>query len=117
MLLYWVTEAKTSFPLRFLVYTGESTLTTAEKGNALSVHEALTMMLAEPNVGKGRNMTADNYFISLSLAIRLMAAKTTLVGTLRSNPREVPAAAKTVINRQKGGTVHFYYENITMCSL
>ena len=116
MLLYWVTEAKTSFPLRFLVYTGESTLTTAEKCNASSVPEALTMKLAEPYVGKGRNITADNYFISQSLAKRLMAAKTTLVGTLRSNRREVPAAAKTVKNRQKGDTVHFYNENITMCS-
>lgn len=116
MLLYWLTEADTSFPLSFLVYNGQETLTASEKASSSSIPEALTMKLAAPYLDKGRNITMDNYFTSLPLAKRMLGRKTTIVGTLRGNRREVPEAAKCVRNRKKGDTVHFFHENITLCS-
>ncbi|KAL6417615.1 hypothetical protein ACFW04_014418 [Cataglyphis niger] len=42
----------------------------------------------------GRNVTTDNFFTSMSLATKLLAKKTTLVGTIKANKRELPKAAK-----------------------
>jgi len=40
-------------------------------------------------MGCGRTVTADNFFTSISLATKLLAKRTTLVGTIRSNKREL----------------------------
>ncbi|XP_017767290.1 PREDICTED: piggyBac transposable element-derived protein 4-like [Eufriesea mexicana] len=53
--------------------------------------EFVTMKLAEPYVGCGRNITTDNFFISLPLATKLLAKKTTIVGTIRANRTKVVA--------------------------
>ncbi len=43
--------------------------------------ESVVLKLAEPFLGKGRNITTDNFFTSLKLATALQAKKTSLVGT------------------------------------
>ena len=40
-------------------------------------------------------MTTDNFFISVSLATKLLAKRTTTVGTIRGNERELLKFAKT----------------------
>jgi hypothetical protein len=45
-------------------------------------------------MGCGRNVTTDNFFTSKSLAAKLIEKKTTLVGTIRSNKRELPTPVK-----------------------
>lgn len=56
--------------------------------------EFVTMKLAKPYVGCGRNITTDNFFTSLPLATKLLAKKTTIVGTIRANRKELPRLAK-----------------------
>ncbi|XP_043505326.1 piggyBac transposable element-derived protein 4-like [Polistes fuscatus] len=56
--------------------------------------EFVTMKLAKPYVGCGRNITTDNFFTSLPLATKLLATKTTIVGTIRANRKELPRLAK-----------------------
>ncbi|CAK9803942.1 PiggyBac transposable element-derived protein 4 [Anthophora quadrimaculata] len=56
--------------------------------------EFVTMKLAEPYVGCGRNITTENFFTSLPLATKLLAKKTTIVGTIRANRKELPRLAK-----------------------
>ena len=46
--------------------------------------------LLQPYFGKGYNVTTDNYFTSLKLAEELMTKKTTILGTIRKQRREVP---------------------------
>jgi len=48
------------------------------------------MKLMQPLYGFGYNVTTDNYFSSLKLANALAEKKTTLVGTIRRQRREVP---------------------------
>ena len=74
------------------------------------------MKLAKDFLDKERNITVDNYFTSLSLANQLYAQKTTLVGTLRSNRREVPEESKITRNRRRGDSKHYYAESTTLCS-
>lgn len=53
--------------------------------------EYYTMKLVEPYLDRGRNITVDNWFTSMSLATELYKRQTTLVGTLRRKGY-VPAA-------------------------
>ncbi|KAK2583959.1 hypothetical protein KPH14_006423 [Odynerus spinipes] len=59
-----------------------------------SLGQFVTLKLAEPYLQRGRNITTDNFFTSIPLAKKLLALKTTLVGTIRSNKRELPKPAK-----------------------
>ena len=52
------------------------------------------MRLAQPFVGKGRNVTMDNFLTSLSLANNFLAKKTSLVGTLNKVRTELSQSAQ-----------------------
>ena len=47
--------------------------------------------LLQPYFGKGYNVTTDNYFTSLKLAEEMMTQKTTILGIIRKQQREVPS--------------------------
>lgn len=57
--------------------------------------EFVVLKLMEPYIGCGRTVTTDNFFISLSLATKLITKRTSLVGTIRQNKRELPKLAKS----------------------
>ena len=46
----------------------------------------------------------------------LLANKTTLVGTIRKNKRDLPQAAKSTTHRKKKDSLHFYADDLTLCS-
>src|ERR1044072_1530924 len=50
----------------------------------------VVMKLIEPYVGRGYNVTTDNFFTSLDLARKLLNKQTSIVGTVRLNRREIP---------------------------
>jgi len=50
--------------------------------------------LMRPLFKHGYNVTCDNFFTSLGLAVRLAKEKYSIVGTIRQNRREQPQAAK-----------------------
>jgi hypothetical protein len=114
--MYWVVEAKTAIPLRCLLYTGKDTLSAASLEQYGGHVPALVMELTEPFLDSGRNVTADNYFTSHKLAMKLEARRTTLVGTLRNNSTCLPQEAKLIEGRQRGESVHYYSGAATICS-
>lgn len=61
-------------------------------------HEKLgthvVMNLCKPLFGQGYNLCTDNFFTSKDIALKLMSEKTSLVGTVRSNKRELPKLPK-----------------------
>ncbi|XP_076866565.1 uncharacterized protein LOC143517698 [Brachyhypopomus gauderio] len=65
------------------------------------------MRLMEPYLDKGRTVTTDNYFTSLSLANRLLACNTALLGTINKIRREIPPPAKNTKGREEFST-HVY---------
>ena len=81
-------------------YIGQSTLTAEEKQD-MSVPEATTMKAVKPFLNKGYNVTMDNWFTSSSLADKLLENNTTIVGTLRSNKRDIPKVANDITGRVK----------------
>ena len=59
--------------------------------------ESVVIMLVEPYLGKGRNVTTDNFFTSTDLATELGKKKTSLVGTLNKIQKEVPCHTSFLI--------------------
>ncbi|XP_076851103.1 uncharacterized protein LOC143501366 [Brachyhypopomus gauderio] len=69
--------------------------------------ENVVMKLMEPYLDKGRTITTDNYFTSLSLANRLLACNTALLGTINKIRREIPPSAKNTKGHEEFST-HVY---------
>ena len=73
---FWVAcDLKTKYVCNILPYLGKDH--TRPRGERVS--ENVVMRLMEPFLDKGRNVTTDNFFTSLSLAKRLLSRKTTLL--------------------------------------
>ena len=65
-----------------------------QRPSSMLLSEHVVLKLTEPYTNCGRNVTTDNFFTSMSLATKLLAKKTTQVGTIRVNKRELIKAAK-----------------------
>ena len=63
------------------------------------VSDKVFMILMEPFMSKGRNVTIDNFFMSFLLAKELEKKKTSFVGTMNKVIRELPASAKYLQQR------------------
>lgn len=60
--------------------------------SSLGTHVVMSLM--EPYFGHGYNVTTDNFFTGLDLARKLLQKKTSIVGTVRNNRREIPASSR-----------------------
>ena len=58
------------------------------------------LTVLQPYYKKGYNVTTDNYFTSLKLAEELKQKKTTILGTIRKQQREVPSTALIMKDRE-----------------
>ena len=58
------------------------------------VSDQFVMRLLKPYLNKGRNVTTDNYYISIKLATELQKYKTSLLETVNKIRKEVPAVVK-----------------------
>ena len=84
---FWMLcDSKTSYVCRLQVYTGKQSGQEREHNQGKRV----VLQLTEGLKGSGRNVTADNFFCSLSLAQKLSERKLTLLGTVRKNRKELP---------------------------
>ena len=113
--IFWVNEAESGYALHGCVYIGETTLSASER-HGMSVPEAVTLKVCKPFLEKGYNITSDNWFTSLPLAKNLLSHRTTLVGTIRSNRRDLPAAAKVTTGRIKKSCKFYKHESTILAS-
>ena len=92
-LVRWCTDAKNRYFLNSSVLTKKPA-----DGNAARIHQEsnkaknLVLNLARPFLNSGRNITADRFFSSVDVAISLYEKRTTYVGTLTKNKRDIPPA-------------------------
>lgn len=84
-LKYWVlSDAKTYYVSNIEMYCGKD----PTRSEDLGMH--VVLKLSDHIKNTGRNITCDNFFTSLKLARELKKQKNSLVGTIRTNRREVP---------------------------
>ncbi|TNM96340.1 hypothetical protein fugu_016001 [Takifugu bimaculatus] len=88
---FWVAcDLKTKYVCNILPYLGKDP--TQPRGERVS--ESVVMRLMEPFLDKGRNVTTDNFFTSLSLAKQLLSRNTTILGTVNKIPQEIPLSTR-----------------------
>ena len=79
-------DVETKYAFNGIPYVGKGD----SRSGDVSVHTNVVMKLMMPLFKKGHNVTSDNYFTSLDLCLRLAKQGCSLVGTIRSNQREIP---------------------------
>lgn len=90
-LKFWVaSDLKSKYICNVLPYLGKDPCRPTHE----RLSESVVMQLMEPFLDRGRNVTTDNFFTSLSLAQRLLSRKTTLLGTVNRIRREIPPSAR-----------------------
>lgn len=90
-LKFWLlVDAESKYMFNGFPYLGKK----VESEDSSSTPTNVVLKLVSPLFNKGYNVTSDNYFTSLELSQKLSAKKCSLVGTVRSNRREIPAVAK-----------------------
>ena len=75
----------------------------------------VVLKLRAPLFQRGYNVTCDNSFTSLGLALKLVHKKCSLVGTLRQNRREVAGECKK--KKELHETEVFRYDDQTAITL
>ncbi|XP_047108243.1 uncharacterized protein LOC124777027 [Schistocerca piceifrons] len=82
----WIcAEVKTSYLLRTQIYTGM-----VDNTREVNQEQRVILDLMEPFLNNGHGVTTDNFLTSFPLAAELLKRNTTLVGTLRSNKKDIP---------------------------
>jgi len=86
---FWIlAELNSKYCLNLKPYLGKD----EDRVTSLGTHVVMTLM--EPYFGRGYNVTMDNFFTSVELAQKLLDKRTSLVGTVRPNRREIPVSSK-----------------------
>ena len=87
---FWMAvDAETKYLYNSFPYLGKD----ESRDTSVSLPTYVVMNLMQPIFKSGYNVTCDNFFTSLDVALRLAKQKCSIVGTVRQNRRELPQAA------------------------
>lgn len=88
---FWLAaDVKNKYLINDFPYLGRD----ETRRSSIPLSEFAVTKFTDPYLGCERYITTDNFFTSLSLAKKLIAKKTSLVGTIRANRKELPKLAK-----------------------
>lgn len=111
--IYSMTDSKKFYTYNMEIYCGKQPPGPFQKSNsAFDVVQRLT----SPILNTGRNIICDNYFTSVPLANHLLKNKTTLVGTIRRNKREIPNEMTNIKTRSIYSSKFVFSDNSTLLS-
>jgi hypothetical protein len=111
--VFTLTDAK-----MFYVKTMEVYLGAQPEGSPFIISNKpydVVLRLAKSIEGKGRNITADNWFSSYALVYKLLTKKTSYVGTIRKDKGELPREF-TQKEREPKSSIFGFQENVTIVS-
>ena len=85
------------------------------RGRSIDLLGEVCMTLLQPYFKKGYNVTTNNYFTSLKLEEELKQCKTTILGTIRKQRRDVPNT--DLVMKDKSLHISEIYSSPSGCSL
>lgn len=112
-LKFWsLNDTVNSYSWNFKMYTGR------DEERELPLGEHVVLQLSEGLRGSGVGITVDNFFCSLPLARQLRQRDMTLLGSMRSNRREVPIELRSHRNRDLYSSEFVYTpeDGIQLCA-
>ena len=113
-----LTDAHNSYLHNAYLYVGKdsdgATLTAAEK--KLKKPTQAVVRLSKELVGTNRNITCDNWFMSLEVADFLWQKNLTIVGTLKGNKPQIPKEFLPSKDRPVGSSIYGYTKECTLLS-
>ena len=110
--MYVLADSQSFYSVSSKIYAGAGTHIPG-----LPVPTLAVLNLINPISGTNRNITTDNYYISISLANELKSNQLTLVGTMKKNKRCIPSSFLT---KADAGTCQYafdYANNFTLLSI
>ena len=105
----------TAYSLNGEVYLGRQS-ETAATSNSMSRITNLMRLLIESWINSGRTITTDNYFTSVELAEYILGVKTTLVGTIRRNKKDIPIQLQPDRKRPEQSSIFCFDRQLTLVS-
>ncbi|XP_046976366.1 piggyBac transposable element-derived protein 4-like [Vanessa cardui] len=112
--IFALVDSKSFYTSNLEVYTGKQPEGPFNVDNRPS---ALVKRLSTNILNTGRNITMDNYFTSIPLADDLVANhRTTIVGTVRRNKKEIPPCFLNIKDRDKPSTMFGFGEKKVLIS-
>ena len=94
---FWILAClATKYILNGFPYLGKELTKPLPKG--VLQGEYVVQALLEPYFERGHNCTTDNFFTSTKLGEYLLTKKTTLIGTVKKNKRNLPTVVKEKID-------------------
>lgn len=112
---FWLVDSKTNYPLAAEIYLGQQ----PNKKRSTGVAHNLVLDLMKDYLYIGANLTADNFFVSYKLAEELASKDTTIVGTIRSNKRQLPmvfTSMKATSKRDPNSSVFCFSKSCQLVS-
>lgn len=104
-LKFWVlNDSKTSYCWNIRMYTGKD----EARNRDTPLGEFVVLQLSEELKGSGIGITVDNFFCSLSLARALLSRNMTLLGSMRSQRREIPHELRNSSGRELHSSIFVY---------
>ena len=101
--IFWACESSTGYALNAMAYGGR-------EGDRVyrNSGQDVVMKLVEPYFETGRDVCTDNFFTTYNLAKLLLEKKLTLLGTVRSQRRDVP---RSMVNKMELYNSQFVYNH------
>jgi hypothetical protein len=112
----WICDNANSYPLKGEIYVGRQPNADPEESAKFNQPQQLVKRLVNPWKQSGRNITCDNYFTSVPLALDLLALRTTLVGTMRKNKADIPPQLQASRGRAVNSSLFGFTDQMTLVS-
>lgn len=106
-------DARTHYNQNLEVYAGEKPEGPYKISNSPN---DVVERVSSPLHGTCRNLTMDNWFMSIPLAKKMLGHKVTVVGTVRKNKNEIPPEFLQFKNREVYHSLLGFNEDMTLLS-
>lgn len=107
-----ICDSRTFYLCNAFVYTGKDT----EREKTLSIPTQDVLKLITPVEGTNRNITVDNWFMSIELCDQMKDKKLTVLGTLKQNKPQIPGEFKPNRKRLVKSALFGHNQDKTICS-